>query len=120
MPVLVSLQHDQEMAIIYEHSPFANEQQLFAQFDRIAGKSGTLVICFNMRLLENGATELDFASDLADIRLTNPVDKERSVIAHQCGGGGAQCSNVQRSAGERVAQSLPGHCVCQSAHEGLH
>ena len=42
------------------------------EFDKIEGNSGTLVIIYNMKLLDSGESELDVKSDLTDILLTNP------------------------------------------------
>ena len=61
-----------EMDVILRYSPFRTEEDFFAQFDRIEGDSGTLVIVYNMKLLENGDPELDILSDSQDIILTNP------------------------------------------------
>ena len=61
-----------ELDIILKYSPFRTEEDFFAQFDRIEGDSGTLVMVYNMKLLENGDPELDILSDTQDIILTNP------------------------------------------------
>ena len=61
-----------EMEVILRYSPFKTEEDFFAQFDRIEGDSGTLVIVYNMKLLENGDPELDILNDPQDIILTNP------------------------------------------------
>lgn len=66
------LQHEVEMNLIYKYSPFRSEEEFFAQFDKIEGNSGTLVIVFNMKLLDSGETELDIHADPNDILLTNP------------------------------------------------
>ena len=60
------------MDVILRYSPFKTDEDFFAQFDRIEGSSGTLVIVYNMKLLDNGDPELDILSDPLDIRLTNP------------------------------------------------
>ena len=60
------------MNLIYKYSPFRTEQHFFSQFDRIEGNSGTLVVVFNMKLLDDGHTELDISSDKFDILLANP------------------------------------------------
>jgi hypothetical protein len=60
------------MGLIYKYSPFRTEQHFFSQFDRIEGNSGTLVVIFNLKLLDDGLTELDIATDKFDILLTNP------------------------------------------------
>lgn len=61
-----------EMDVILRYSPFKTDDDFFAQFDRIEGSSGTLVIIYNMKLLDSGDPELDILTDPLDIRLTNP------------------------------------------------
>ncbi|KAL4224082.1 ATPase morc2 [Mactra antiquata] len=61
-----------EMDVILRYSPFKTDDDFFAQFDRIEGDSGTLVIVYNMKLLDSGDPELDILSDPSDIVLTNP------------------------------------------------
>ncbi|VDD78335.1 unnamed protein product, partial [Mesocestoides corti] len=55
--------HDTEMQIILKYSPFRCIKDFFYQFDRIKGESGTLVIIYNMKLLDNGSAELDITTD---------------------------------------------------------
>ena len=59
------------MELIFKYSPFRTEQHLFSQFDLIEGNSGTLVVIFNLKLLDDGITELDISSDPRDIVLSN-------------------------------------------------
>ncbi|KAH3882973.1 hypothetical protein DPMN_006920, partial [Dreissena polymorpha] len=61
-----------EMDVILRYSPFKTDDDFFAQFDRIEGTSGTLVIVYNMKLLDNGDPELDILTDPQDILLSNP------------------------------------------------
>ena len=61
-----------ELDIILKYSPFKTEEDFFAQFDRIEGDSGTLVMVYNMKLLESGDPELDILNDPQDILLANP------------------------------------------------
>ena len=61
-----------EMDVILRYSPFKTDDDFFAQFDRIEGDSGTLVMVYNMKLLDNGDPELDILTDPQDILLTNP------------------------------------------------
>ena len=60
------------MELIYKYSPFRTEQHFFSQFDLIEGNSGTLVVVFNLKLLDDGNTELDVITDQVDILLANP------------------------------------------------
>ena len=55
------------MEIIYKYSPFKNRETLLKNFDRIQGKSGTLVMIFNLMLDSSGYSELDFDTDRHDI-----------------------------------------------------
>lgn len=75
------------MDVILRYSPFKTDDDFFAQFDRIEGDSGTLVIVYNMKLLDNGDPELDILTDPQDIRLTNPESDFDSddgyVVIHQ-------------------------------------
>lgn len=50
--------HRIEMEIIKRYSPFRSEGDVLRQFDAIAGPSGTLIVLFNLRLLDNGEPEL--------------------------------------------------------------
>ena len=64
------------MQIIYQYSPFRSAKEFFNQFEKIKGESGTLVIIYNMKLLDNGSTELDITTDPRDILLAASSDKE--------------------------------------------
>lgn len=70
------------MQIIYKFSPFQCARDFFNQFDRIKGDSGTLVIVYNMKLLDNGSTELDITTDPRDILLAASSDKEDPMEPH--------------------------------------
>lgn len=65
-----------EMELILKYSPFNTEEEFFAQFDKIEGSSGTLVIVYNMKLLDNGEPELDITTDEDDILLANPPTQD--------------------------------------------
>ncbi|ERE74155.1 MORC family CW-type zinc finger protein 2B-like protein [Cricetulus griseus] len=58
-----------ETELIYKYSPFHTEGEVMAQFMKISGNSGTLVIIFNLKLMDNGEPELDIASNPKDIRM---------------------------------------------------
>ncbi|XP_064613507.1 ATPase MORC2-like [Liolophura sinensis] len=64
--------HNQEMNLILKYSPFKTEKEFFAKFDSIEGNCGTLVITYNLKLLDTGETELDVDSVPHDILLANP------------------------------------------------
>ncbi|KAF1542120.1 MORC family CW-type zinc finger protein 2, partial [Eudyptula minor] len=85
-----------ETELIYKYSPFKSEEEVMEQFNKIRGEkgvygwcwsrarysgfgwdspdelvtcSGTLVIIFNLKLMDNGEPELDVASDPRDIQM---------------------------------------------------
>lgn len=60
------------MEIILKYSPFKTEAQFMKEFDKIEGKSGTLTLVYNLKLLDNGEPELDVKTDAHDILLSNP------------------------------------------------
>ncbi|XP_014785093.1 ATPase MORC2 [Octopus bimaculoides] len=68
--------HDLEMSLILKYSPFKNLEDFYAQFDKINSSTGTLVIIYNLKLLDNGEPELDIVSDTTDIILNNPLSGE--------------------------------------------
>ena len=62
---------------IYKYTPFKNLQQIQEQFDKIENQ-GTLVMIFNLQLMIDGRTELDFETDKEDILMTDlEVDYDR-------------------------------------------
>jgi len=65
-------QHQQEMELILKYSPFRTEAQFMKEFDKLEGGSGTLVIVYNLKLLDSGDPELDVKSDPFDVLLSNP------------------------------------------------
>ncbi|XP_053225060.1 ATPase MORC2 [Podarcis raffonei] len=58
-----------ETELIYKYSPFKSEQEIMEQFNKISGDKGTLVIIFNLKLMDNGEPELDVTSDPRDIQM---------------------------------------------------
>ncbi|PAA85579.1 hypothetical protein BOX15_Mlig032543g1, partial [Macrostomum lignano] len=65
--------HQTEMAVIYKYSPFKTEKEFFAQFDKLnSGSSGTLLMIYNLKLLDNGQPELDVTTDPTDVLLASP------------------------------------------------
>ncbi|KAM3181951.1 hypothetical protein ACTXT7_013359 [Hymenolepis weldensis] len=68
--------HDTEMEIIYRFSPFQNAKDFFGQFEKIKGESGTVVVVYNMKLLDDGSAELDVNSNPRDIILAASSEKE--------------------------------------------
>ena len=64
------------MELILKYSPFKTEAQFMKEFDKIEGGSGTLVIIYNLKLLDSGQPELDVKTDPYDIILTIPEGME--------------------------------------------
>uniref|UniRef100_U3JWE2 MORC family CW-type zinc finger 2 n=1 Tax=Ficedula albicollis TaxID=59894 RepID=U3JWE2_FICAL len=58
-----------ETELIYKYSPFKSEREVMDQFNKIRGEKGTLVIIFNLKLMDNGEPELDVISDPQDIQM---------------------------------------------------
>ncbi|NXY37614.1 MORC2 protein, partial [Pomatorhinus ruficollis] len=56
-----------ETELIYKYSPFKSEREVMDQFNKIRAEKGTLVIIFNLKLMDNGEPELDVTSDPQDI-----------------------------------------------------
>ncbi|KAL4646497.1 MORC family CW-type zinc finger protein 2 isoform X1 [Arapaima gigas] len=56
-----------ETELIYKYSPFQTETQLMEQFRKIEGESGTLVIIYNLKLMDTREPELDVETDHQDI-----------------------------------------------------
>uniref|UniRef100_A0A8C3Y6X0 MORC family CW-type zinc finger 2 n=1 Tax=Catharus ustulatus TaxID=91951 RepID=A0A8C3Y6X0_CATUS len=58
-----------ETELIYKYSPFKSEREVMDQFNKIRSEKGTLVIIFNLKLMDNGEPELDVTSDPQDIQM---------------------------------------------------
>lgn len=58
-----------ETELIYKYSPFHSQKDVMEQFRKITGESGTLVIIFNLKLMDSGEPELDVVSDSKDIQM---------------------------------------------------
>uniref|UniRef100_A0A7M4ET57 MORC family CW-type zinc finger 1 n=1 Tax=Crocodylus porosus TaxID=8502 RepID=A0A7M4ET57_CROPO len=63
-----------QMSIIFKYSPFTSEDELMQQFDAIYGKSGTLIIIYNLKLMLNGEPELDIKTHSADMLIAGLPD----------------------------------------------
>jgi len=72
--------HNCELDLIEKYSPFKNQATLKDQFKKIEGDSGTLVVCNNLKLLDNGQSELDIDSDEHDIKIANSKVKLQRKI----------------------------------------
>ncbi|MBN3321234.1 MORC2 protein, partial [Atractosteus spatula] len=59
-----------ETELIYKYSPFKTEAQLMEQFGKIEGDSGTLVIIYNLKLMDTREPELDVETDSRDILMS--------------------------------------------------
>ncbi|XP_072103913.1 ATPase MORC2 [Mobula birostris] len=61
-----------ETELIYKYSPFKSESEVMEQFDKIKENNGTLVIVYNLKLMDDGEPELDVTSDPTDILMAGP------------------------------------------------
>ncbi|XP_013379417.1 MORC family CW-type zinc finger protein 2 isoform X1 [Lingula anatina] len=62
--------HAVEMGLILKYSPFKTEEEVMKQFKTIDSASGTLLIVYNLKLLDSGEPELDVLSVPNDILLS--------------------------------------------------
>jgi len=60
------------MELILKYSPFKTEAQFMKEFDKIESSSGSLVIVYNLKLLDSGLPELDVRTSADDILLSHP------------------------------------------------
>lgn len=72
--------HEMEMELILKYSPFRTRDQLFAQFKRIKSDSGTLVVVYNLKLLDSGECELDFKTSPQDILLNGQDESDNGLV----------------------------------------
>ncbi|XP_068166447.1 ATPase MORC2 isoform X1 [Antennarius striatus] len=56
-----------ETELIFKYSPFKSKEELMEQFKKIESDSGTLVIIYNLKLMDNREPELDVETDHQDI-----------------------------------------------------
>ena len=77
-------QHAIETDIIYRHSPFKTEADIFGQFDKIESDTGTLVVLIHMKLLDNGEPELDVRSDPTDIVMGSEKGLTHEGLVPKC------------------------------------
>ncbi|KAH8872604.1 ATPase MORC2 [Schistosoma japonicum] len=68
--------HDLEMHLILKYSPFRCLKDFYAQFDKLKESSGTVVIIYNMKLLDHGGPELDVTTNPRDILLSPGPEQE--------------------------------------------
>ncbi|XP_063161646.1 MORC family CW-type zinc finger protein 1 [Candoia aspera] len=74
-----------QLSIICKYSPFKNEAELMKQFNAIYGKTGTLLVIFNLKLTLNGEPELDILTDEKDILIDGTPEnypERRSLRAY--------------------------------------
>ncbi|OCT98106.1 ATPase MORC2 isoform X1 [Xenopus laevis] len=58
-----------ETELIYKYSPFHSQMELMKQFKKITEDTGTLVVVFNLKLMDSGEPELDVLTDPKDIQM---------------------------------------------------
>ncbi|KAL3313680.1 ATPase morc2 [Cichlidogyrus casuarinus] len=73
--------HEMEMQIIFRYSPFKTIRSINSQFAKLKQSSGTMIIIYNMKLLDNGLPELDILSDPQDIILSGYEEKAVDIDA---------------------------------------
>jgi hypothetical protein len=61
------IKHELEMQLIFKYSPFKTIEDLFKQFNLIRSSTGTLIVLYNVKLLDTGDAELDIKTDPYDI-----------------------------------------------------
>ncbi|XP_026556652.1 MORC family CW-type zinc finger protein 1 [Pseudonaja textilis] len=74
-----------QLSIICKYSPFNNEDELMNQFNAIYGKTGTLLVIYNLKLALNGEPELDILTNEKDIltdRMPENYPEEKSLRAY--------------------------------------
>ncbi|NXD29964.1 MORC2 protein, partial [Spelaeornis formosus] len=71
-----------ETELIYKYSPFKSEREVMDQFNKICGEKGTLVIIFNLKLMDNGKPELDVTSDPQDIQMAETTSEGTKPERH--------------------------------------
>ena len=47
------------MDLVLKYSPFNTKKQVFDQFEKIDSETGTLVVIYNLKTLDNGEPEID-------------------------------------------------------------
>lgn len=67
------------MNLILKYSPFKTHEAFLKQFDKITEETGTLIMVYNLKLMDNGEPELVLDSATSDIVL-NSTGHERFVI----------------------------------------
>ncbi|XP_026519698.1 MORC family CW-type zinc finger protein 1 [Notechis scutatus] len=74
-----------QLSVICKYSPFNNEDELMNQFNAIYGKTGTLLVIYNLKLALNGEPELDILTNEKDIltdRMPENYPEEKSLRAY--------------------------------------
>ena len=73
--IVQTFKHEIEVNLILKYSPFKTKKELFEQFEKIDGSSGTLIIIFNMLLnVHTNKTYLTIDKENKDI-IDNTNDK---------------------------------------------
>lgn len=70
--------YETEMSLITKYSPFKSEREVLRQFDGIKDRTGTLIVLYNVKLLDSGSPELDVISDPNDIRMAEVDEEDKS------------------------------------------
>ena len=64
--------HEVEVEIITKYSPFRSLEELLGNFEKIASPSGTNVLLYNIKLMDNSMAELDVLKNEKDILMADP------------------------------------------------
>ncbi|XP_039267073.2 ATPase MORC2A-like [Styela clava] len=70
--------YDMEIELIKKYSPFKTEREVIKQFDSIKDRTGTLIVLYNVKLLDSGNPELDVLTDPTDIRMAEIDEEDKS------------------------------------------
>lgn len=68
--------HEVEVEIILRYSPFNTLEDLLSNFDNISSESGTNVMLYNLKLMDNSLPELDINKNSHDIIMADPHQGE--------------------------------------------
>ncbi|KAM4622208.1 MORC family CW-type zinc finger protein 3 [Polymixia lowei] len=82
------------LAAIHKHSLITSLEQLHAHFDSIPSKKGTKILIWNIRRAKDGKPELDFETDVHDIRMPDVQIEQLK-------------KGLRSSGSQRIEQNIP-------------
>lgn len=89
--------HMNNLSLLLRWSPYSTEKELLKQFEDV-GQHGTKIVIYNLWCNDGGNLELDFESDLEDIRICEDADKNEK--------GGSKLSASEQHLANRLRFSL--------------